>query len=111
MVTHACDLRAGDIGLGTQHLGRQRLNGFADFQQPDTDGRRISARQIGRLAAGESGWHRWRPGYRPVVAAPDRSQCHQFRFDARANGGLEIARWYQIHLGAENGLQLSLDPS
>ncbi len=38
MVTHACDLRPGDIGLGTQHLGRQRLNGFADFQQPDTDG-------------------------------------------------------------------------
>jgi hypothetical protein len=25
-------------------------------------------------------------------------QCYQLRFDAFANGGLEIARWYQVHL-------------
>ena len=36
VITHACDLRPGDIWLGTQHLGGQRFNGFADLQQPDT---------------------------------------------------------------------------
>jgi hypothetical protein len=36
VITYASDLRPGDTWLGTQHLGRQGLNGFADFQQPDT---------------------------------------------------------------------------
>lgn len=31
VITHACDLRPGNIWLGTQHLGRQGLNSFADF--------------------------------------------------------------------------------
>jgi hypothetical protein len=30
---------------------------------------------------------------------------------ARADGGLEIAGCYQIDLGAEDGLQVGLDPS
>jgi hypothetical protein len=29
---------------------------------------------------------------------------------ARAGGGLEIARWHQVDLGAEDGLQVGLDP-
>jgi len=36
VITHACDLRPGNIWLGAQQLGRQGLNSFADFQEPDT---------------------------------------------------------------------------
>ena len=31
-------------------------------------------------------------------------------FGTGADGGLEIARWHQVNLGAEDGLQLGLDP-
>src|ERR1700721_2130176 len=47
----------------------------------------------------------------PVAAAPGTSQCDEVTFGAGTDGGLEIAGWYQIDLGAEDGLQVGLDTS
>jgi len=47
----------------------------------------------------------------PVAADPGTSQCHEVTFGAGTDGGLEIAGWYQVDRGAEDGLQLGLDPS
>jgi hypothetical protein len=54
---------------------------------------------------------RWLPECRPVAAVPGRSQCHQVALGARANFGLQVACWHQVNLGAEDGLQLSLEPA
>ena len=37
------------------------------------------------------------------------SQRYEVTFGASADGGLEIAGWYQVDLGAEDGLQVGLD--
>jgi hypothetical protein len=47
----------------------------------------------------------------PVAADPGTSQCHEVTFGAGTDGGLEIAGWYQVDRGAEDGLQVGLDPS
>jgi hypothetical protein len=44
------------------------------------------------------------------AAAPGTSQRYEVTFGAGADGGLEIAGWYQVGLGAEDGLQVGLDP-
>jgi hypothetical protein len=46
-----------------------------------------------------------------MIPPDPRSKCHQVAFGARANCGLQVACWHQVDLGAEDGLQFSLDPS
>jgi hypothetical protein len=38
-----------------------------------------------------------------------RSQRYEVTFGAGADGGFEIAGWYQVDLDAEDGLQVGLD--
>ncbi len=45
-----------------------------------------------------------------LAAVPGRSQGHEVTFGAGAGGGLEIAGWHQVDLGAQDGLQVGLDP-
>ena len=48
-------------------------------------------------------------GRRLPLPFPVRSQRYEVTFGAAADGGLEIAGWYQVNLGAEDGLQVGLD--
>ena len=69
------------------------------------------APRTGHRAACGSGWHRSRPGCRPVAGVPGRSQRDQVRLDACPHARLEVACWDQVHAGAEDGFQVSLHPA
>jgi hypothetical protein len=49
VITHARDMGPGDGRLGPEHLGRQGLHGFADFQQPDPDG--VEYQAVGQVTS------------------------------------------------------------
>ena len=54
-----------------------------------------------------------RPGCQPgpSLPLPGTSQCYEVTLAAGADGRLEVAGGYQVDLGAEDGLQVGLDPS
>ena len=103
-----------DFGM-TMMAAFQKSLSFATFSTdtvPEPDRRAVRTGLFEAASRGELQMvvHEVLP-LEPVAAAPGRSQCHQVTFGVCANCGLQVACWHQVDLGAEDGLQFSLDPS